>query len=37
MTGSKIKYKSLPYKNIFRFSTETFATFDLDSKYNFGF
>ncbi len=32
ITGSKIEYKSLPYKNISRFSLETSGTFDLDAE-----
>jgi len=32
LTGSKIEYKSLPYKNISRFSLETSGTFDLDAE-----
>lgn len=32
LTGSKIEYKSLPYKNISRFSLETAGTFDLDAE-----
>lgn len=32
LTGSKIAYKSLPYKNISRFSLETSGTFDLDAE-----
>lgn len=32
VTGSKIEYKSLPYKNISRFSLETSGTFDLDAE-----
>lgn len=31
-TGSKIEYKSLPYKHISRFSLETAGTFDLDAE-----
>jgi hypothetical protein len=31
-TGSKSEYKSLPYKNITRFSLETAGTFDLDAE-----
>ena len=31
-TGSKIEYKSMPYKNISRFSLETAGTFDLDAE-----
>lgn len=30
--GSKIEYKSMPYKNISRFSLETAGTFDLDAE-----
>ena len=32
LTGSKIEYKSMPYKNISRFSLETAGTFDLDAE-----
>lgn len=32
ITGSKVEYKSLPYKNISRFSLETAGTFDLDAE-----
>jgi hypothetical protein len=32
ITGSKIEYKSLPYKSISRFSLETAGTFDLDAE-----
>ena len=32
ITGSKVEYKSLPYKNISRFSLETSGTFDLDAE-----
>lgn len=32
LTGSKIEFKSLPYKNISRFSLETAGTFDLDAE-----
>ena len=32
-TGSKIEYKSMPYKNISRFSLETAGTFDLDAEF----
>ncbi|MEZ7494032.1 PH domain-containing protein [Leeuwenhoekiella aequorea] len=32
LTGSKMEYKSLPYKNISRFSLETAGTFDLDAE-----
>lgn len=32
ITGSKIEYKSMPYKNISRFSLETAGTFDLDAE-----
>lgn len=32
VTGSKIEYKSMPYKNISRFSLETAGTFDLDAE-----
>lgn len=31
-TGSKVEYKSMPYKNISRFSLETSGTFDLDAE-----
>lgn len=31
-TGSKAEYKSMPYKNISRFSLETAGTFDLDAE-----
>lgn len=31
LTGSKIEYKSMPYKSISRFSLETSGTFDLDA------
>jgi len=31
-TGSKVEYKSLPYKHISRFSLETAGTFDLDAE-----
>ncbi len=31
-TGSKMEYKSLPYKSISRFSLETAGTFDLDAE-----
>lgn len=32
LTGSKVEYKSLPFKNISRFSLETAGTFDLDAE-----
>jgi len=32
LTGSKVEYKSLPYKNMTRFSLETSGTFDLDAE-----
>ncbi|GEQ84812.1 hypothetical protein ULMS_03200 [Patiriisocius marinistellae] len=32
LTGSKAEYKSMPYKNISRFSLETAGTFDLDAE-----
>lgn len=32
LRGSKIEYKSLPYKSISRFSLETAGTFDLDAE-----
>lgn len=32
LTGSKIDYKSYPYKSISRFSVETSGTFDLDAE-----
>ncbi|MEQ3662751.1 MAG: PH domain-containing protein [Flavobacterium sp.] len=32
LTGSKIEYKSMPYKSISRFSLETAGTFDLDAE-----
>ncbi|MFC5045804.1 PH domain-containing protein [Aquimarina hainanensis] len=32
LTGSKVEYKFLPYKNISRFSLETAGTFDLDAE-----
>ncbi|TDK47928.1 PH domain-containing protein [Algoriphagus formosus] len=32
ITGSKVEYKSLPYKSISRFSLETAGTFDLDAE-----
>jgi len=32
LTGSKVEYLSLPYKNISRFSLETSGTFDLDAE-----
>jgi hypothetical protein len=32
LTGSKIEYKSIPYKSITRFSIETAGTFDLDAE-----
>jgi hypothetical protein len=32
LTGSKVEYKSFPYKNISRFSLETAGTFDLEAE-----
>lgn len=32
LTGSKVEYKSMPYKHISRFSLETAGTFDLDAE-----
>lgn len=32
ITGSKVEYKSMPYKSISRFSLETSGTFDLDAE-----
>ncbi len=32
ITGNKAEYKSMPYKNISRFSLETAGTFDLDAE-----
>ena len=32
ITGSKVEYKSLPYKSMSRFSLETAGTFDLDAE-----
>jgi hypothetical protein len=32
LTGSKVEYLSLPYKNVSRFSLETAGTFDLDAE-----
>lgn len=32
ITGSKIDFKSMPYKNISRFSLETAGTLDLDAE-----
>lgn len=32
LTGKKVTYLSLPYKNISRFSLETAGTFDLDAE-----
>jgi len=32
ITGSKIEYHSIPYKNITHFSVETAGTFDLDAE-----
>lgn len=32
LTGSKVEYRSMPYKNISRFSLETSGTFDLDAE-----
>ncbi|WP_066225221.1 PH domain-containing protein [Formosa haliotis] len=31
-TGSKMEYRSMPYKSISRFSLETAGTFDLDAE-----
>ncbi|MBA4299087.1 PH domain-containing protein [Algoriphagus alkaliphilus] len=31
VTGSKVEYKSMPYKSITRFSLETAGTFELDA------
>jgi hypothetical protein len=32
MTGRKVEYQSIPYRNITRFSIETAGTFDLDAE-----
>ena len=32
LTGSKIEYQSIPYRNVTRFSIETAGTFDLDAE-----
>ncbi|WP_339870383.1 PH domain-containing protein [uncultured Algoriphagus sp.] len=32
LTGSKVEYRSMPYKSISRFSLETAGTFDLDAE-----
>jgi hypothetical protein len=32
LTGSKVEYLSIPYRNITRFSIETAGTFDLDAE-----
>jgi hypothetical protein len=32
LTGSKVEYKSFPYKSISRFSLETAGTFDLEAE-----
>lgn len=32
ITGSKMEFQSMPYKNISRFSLETAGTFDLDAE-----
>lgn len=32
MTGKKVEYHSLPYRNISHFSVETAGTFDLDAE-----
>lgn len=32
ITGSKVEYKSIPYKSITRFSIESAGTFDLDAE-----
>ena len=32
MTGSKVEYRSIPYKSITQFSVETSGTFDLDAE-----
>ncbi|MEQ8910294.1 MAG: PH domain-containing protein [Vicingaceae bacterium] len=32
MTGKKVEYKSMPYKNITRYSLETAGTLDLDAE-----
>jgi hypothetical protein len=32
LTGSKVEYRSIPYRSITRFSVETAGTFDLDAE-----
>lgn len=32
VTGSKVEYRSMPYKSVSRFSLETAGTFDLDAE-----
>jgi hypothetical protein len=32
LTGQKVEYQSIPYRNIARFSVETAGTFDLDAE-----
>lgn len=32
LTGSKVEYHSIPYKNVTHFSVETAGTFDLDAE-----
>ena len=32
LTGSKVEYKSIPYRSISRFSLETAGTFELDAE-----
>jgi len=32
ITGKKVEYHSIPYKNIRHFSIETAGTFDMDSE-----
>lgn len=32
MTGSKVEYRSIPYRSIIHFSIETAGTFDLDAE-----
>ena len=32
LTGSKVEYQSIPYRNITRFSVETAGSFDLDAE-----
>ncbi|MUK88716.1 PH domain-containing protein [Ornithinibacillus sp. L9] len=32
VTGKKVEYRSIPYKNITNFSVETAGTFDLDAE-----